>query len=75
MSLTLRPTEKDLHETYLPAFEMLVKDAGVEAIMGAYNRVDGEPSCGSDKLLEHPPGRVGISGACGLRLLGSTGFP
>ncbi len=45
-----RPTPKDLTETYLPAFERLVQ-AGVEAVMGAYNRVDGEPCCGSRFLL------------------------
>ncbi len=43
--------EKDLWETYLPAFETLVKEAKVEAVMGAYNRVNGEPSCGSKRLL------------------------
>jgi beta-glucosidase len=41
---------KDLHETYLPAFKALV-DAGVEAVMGAYNRTNGEPCCGSKLLL------------------------
>ncbi|ADN02334.1 glycoside hydrolase family 3 N-terminal domain-containing protein [Spirochaeta thermophila] len=46
-----RVSEKDLWETYLPAFEALVK-AGVEAVMGAYNRVNGEPACGSKRLLE-----------------------
>jgi beta-glucosidase len=46
-----QPTEKDLRETYLPAFEALVKEAGVEAVMGAYNRVNGEPACGSKRLL------------------------
>ena len=45
-----RPTPKDLHETYLPAFERLVR-AGVEAVMGAYNRVLGEPACASRLLL------------------------
>jgi len=45
-----QPTPKDLHETYLPAFEQLVR-AGVEAVMGAYNRVLGEPACGSKLLL------------------------
>jgi beta-glucosidase len=44
------PTAKDLHETYLPAFEKLVR-AGVEAVMGAYNRTLGEPCCGSHFLL------------------------
>ncbi len=46
-----KPTPKDLNETYLPAFEKLVRN-GVEAVMGAYNRVLGEPACGS-KLLLH----------------------
>jgi beta-glucosidase len=45
-----QPTRKDLYETYLPAFEKLVK-AGVEAVMGAYNRVLGEPACASKFLL------------------------
>ncbi|MDR2749355.1 MAG: glycoside hydrolase family 3 protein, partial [Clostridiales bacterium] len=43
--------EKDLHETYLPAFKALVEEAKVEAVMGAYNRTNGEPCCGSKKLL------------------------
>lgn len=45
-------SDKDLWETYLPAFEALVKEADVEAVMGAYNAVDGEPCCGSKKLLK-----------------------
>ncbi|MCD7806988.1 MAG: glycoside hydrolase family 3 C-terminal domain-containing protein, partial [Lachnospiraceae bacterium] len=44
-------SSKDLRETYLPAFEALVKDAHVEAVMGAYNRTNGEPCCGSRTLL------------------------
>ncbi len=46
-----RVSPRDLWETYLPAFEALV-DAGVEAVMGAYNRVNGEPACGSRTLLQ-----------------------
>ena len=41
---------KDMQETYLPAFRALVEEAGVEAIMGAYNRTNGEPCCGSPAL-------------------------
>ncbi len=44
-------SKKDMRETYLPAFEELVKEAGVEAVMGAYNRTNGEPCCGSKTLL------------------------
>ena len=45
-------TKKDMWETYLPAFEKLVKEAGVEAVMGAYNRTNGEPCCGSTTLIQ-----------------------
>ena len=45
-------SKQDLWETYLPAFRALVKEAGVEAVMGAYNRTNGEPCCGSKTLLK-----------------------
>ncbi len=45
-----RPSPRDLAESYLPAFEKLVR-GGVEAVMGAYNRVLGEPACASRLLL------------------------
>lgn len=44
-------TEKDMYETYFPAFEVLVKEADVETVMAAYNRVNGHPAGGSDFLL------------------------
>ncbi|NMB45720.1 MAG: glycoside hydrolase family 3 protein [Firmicutes bacterium] len=44
--------EKDLWETYLPAFEAAVKEGNAQAIMGAYNRTNGEPCCGSKTLLQ-----------------------
>jgi beta-glucosidase len=43
-------SDKDLYETYLPAFKALV-DVNVEAVMCAYNRTDDEPCCGSNRLL------------------------
>ena len=43
---------KDMEETYFPAFEALVKEADVEAVMGAYNRTNGEPCCGSVTLMQ-----------------------
>jgi beta-glucosidase len=46
------PSMKDLHETYLPAFKALVTEANVESVMGAYNRVLGEPACASKLLLQ-----------------------
>lgn len=44
-------SKKDLYETYLPAFEACVKEGKVAGVMGAYNRVNGEPACGSQTLL------------------------
>ncbi len=44
--------KKDLYNTYLYAFERCVKEGKVEAVMGAYNRVNGEPACGSKTLLK-----------------------
>ncbi|WP_282135412.1 glycoside hydrolase family 3 C-terminal domain-containing protein [Seonamhaeicola maritimus] len=45
-------SQKDLYETYLPAFKALVQEANVEGVMGAYNRTQGEPCCGSPYLLQ-----------------------
>ncbi len=47
-----RASLRDMQDTYLPAFKKLVVDAKVEAVMGAYNRVNGAPACASDFLLE-----------------------
>ncbi len=46
------PPVKDFRETYLPAFERLVKEGRVEAVMCAYNRTYDEPCCGSTYLLQ-----------------------
>ena len=43
--------KKDMAETYLPAFKALVQEAKVESVMGAYNRTNGEPCCGSKALM------------------------
>lgn len=42
---------RDLWETYLPAFQDLVIQGNVKEIMCAYNRFEGDPCCGSDRLL------------------------
>ena len=44
---------RDLYETYLPPFEALVKEGKVKEVMCAYNRFEGEPCCGSNRLLNH----------------------
>ncbi|MBQ7906932.1 MAG: glycoside hydrolase family 3 C-terminal domain-containing protein [Clostridia bacterium] len=56
-------SKRDLHETYLPAFKACVEEAGVEGVMGAYNRTNGEVCCGSPALLvEILRGRWGFDG-------------
>ena len=46
-----KASKKDLEETYLPAFETCVRDGNVEAVMGAYNRTNGEPCCANKPLM------------------------
>jgi beta-glucosidase len=46
------PTLRDLWETYLPAFEATVKEGEAASVMGAYNRLFGEPCCASPFLLQ-----------------------
>lgn len=48
-----KASPKEMEETYLPAFEALVKEAKVESVMGAYNRTNGEPCCGSKTLIQN----------------------
>lgn len=45
-------SKQDMYETYLPAFKACVEEGHVEAVMGAYNRTNGEPCCGSHTLLQ-----------------------
>lgn len=50
-SFDARVDDRDLHETYLPAFRDCVLEGEVAGVMGAYNRTNGEPCCGSERLL------------------------
>ena len=43
---------RDLWETYLPAFQALVEKAQVREVMCAYQRLDDEPCCGNNRLLQ-----------------------
>src|SRR6185436_13484962 len=45
-------SERDLRESYLPQFEMAIKEGKAYSLMCAYNRVDGKAACGSDMLLK-----------------------
>lgn len=49
----VNPSKRDLYDTYLPAFKKLVREAKVEAVMGAYNKLYGVPCNASDFLLNH----------------------
>jgi len=48
----VHPTEQDLYETYLPAFQALVQEGHVSAVMGAYNRINGESASASPRFLQ-----------------------
>ena len=48
----VRPSERDLYETYLPAFRALVQEGHAYSVMGAYNRVNGESASASPRLLQ-----------------------
>ena len=50
-SMNVEPTNRDLWETYLPAFKALVKKGNVREVMCAYQRFEGKPCCASDRLL------------------------
>ena len=48
-----RLPERDLWETYLPAFKALVQEADVREVMCAYQRIDGDPCCGNNRYEQH----------------------
>ena len=52
----------DLWDTYLPAFEALVKEADVAGIMGGYNRINGVPCCANPQLQKILRGKWGFHG-------------
>ena len=47
-----RVSERDLRETYLPAFEYIVKHSDVAQVMCGYNRLNGEPCCTNRRLFD-----------------------
>ena len=50
-SMNVEPTNRDLWETYLPAFKAWVTKGTVREVMCAYPRFEGKPCCASDRLL------------------------
>ena len=50
-SFDVHPSDRDLAETYLPAFRASIVEGKADSVMCAYNRVDGVPACASTDLL------------------------
>jgi beta-glucosidase len=50
-TIDVAPSERDFYETYLPHFEMAVREGHVDGFMGAYNSVYGQPACANPRLL------------------------
>ena len=46
-----KPSDRDLYETYLPQFEMVVREGHVGGVMGAYSALNGVPDCANYFLL------------------------
>ena len=62
-SFDARVNQKDLWETYLAAFEYCLENTDIAAVMGAYNRTNGEPCCASKTLLgDILRGKLGFKG-------------
>ncbi|HEY3388417.1 MAG TPA: glycoside hydrolase family 3 N-terminal domain-containing protein, partial [Prolixibacteraceae bacterium] len=56
-------SDRDLYDTYLPAFKAVIRDANVQSVMCAYNRFRDKPCCGNDILLSNIlRNRFGFSG-------------
>ena len=65
----VHPSERDLYETYLPAFRALVQEAKVESVMGAYNRVNGESASAQlAPAAGHPAQGLGLQRLRRVRL-------
>ena len=48
----VRPSQRDLEDTYLPAFRAAIDDGKADSVMCAYNAVDGIPACADTDLLQ-----------------------
>ncbi|WP_372771910.1 glycoside hydrolase family 3 C-terminal domain-containing protein [Mangrovibacterium sp.] len=55
-------SQRDLWETYLPAFRSLIIEADAYSVMGAYNRLDGEAACASPNLFNILRNKWGFEG-------------
>jgi len=51
LEIDAKPSQRDLYETYLPQFEMVVRQGHVGGVMGAYSSLNGVPDCANAFLL------------------------
>ena len=58
----VHPSERDLNDTYLPAFKASVMEGKVDSIMCAYNSVNGIPACANTDLLQKNLKQWGFNG-------------
>jgi beta-glucosidase len=49
--MNMEPSQEDLYDTYLPAFEALIKEGKAGTVMGAYSALNGKPCCANPRLL------------------------
>ena len=61
-SFDAKAKAQDMYETYLEAFRYCVQKADPSAVMGAYNRTNGEPCCASPTLIDILYNKFGFSG-------------
>lgn len=61
-SFDAKITQRDLMETYLPAFRATIVDAGAQSVMCAYNRTNGEPCCTNKQLYDILRNQWGFNG-------------
>jgi beta-glucosidase len=62
-TFNVEPSERDLHESYLPQFRAAIVEGGAQSVMCAYNRVDSAAACASDLLIRQIlRGRWGFRG-------------
>jgi len=73
LSYDANVSRTDLLQTYLPAFEALVKDSKLRGVMCSYNSVNGTPMCANELMEEELRGKMGFQGIV-ISDCGAIGF-
>jgi len=61
-SFDAKASERDMQETYLPAFRATIVEGGAQSVMCAYNRTNGEPCCTNKELYDTLRKQWGFNG-------------